>query len=327
MRFIAALVISFALSFAASAQTVTLTMATEYPILSMPGEGLKTFSRLIEEVSNGDILPEPSFDAALGIRSADMFAAARAGRIDVSDSFAGALGSLDPLFLLSSLPFLAASIDDSRLLYQIAKPAYQSALARQGQILLYATPWPPSGIWATRPLTVASDIARLKIRTYDQTGTIVLIRANAMAQEMSFVDVIPGLKDGTINAVLSSGDGGAGRRLWDYLPYFTEVNYAVPLSFTTLSRPAYDRLTSGQHAAIMAAAASTEGIQWAQITTRLRANYAAMRQNGVIIQAPMSSDIGRALRQAADSTINDWAARAGDPAPAIIAEFRRRRGY
>jgi len=327
MRFIAALVISLALSFAASAEPAVLTMATEYPETSMPGEGLKTFARLIEETSNRDVRTDISFDAGLGFRSAEMFDAARAGQIDVVDAFAGALGDLNPLFLLSSLPFLAASIEDSRQLYQIAKPAYQSALARQGQILLYASPWPPSGIWSTRSLMTAEDIGSLKIRTYDVTGTLVLQRAGAQAQKISFADVIPRLRDGSINAVLSSGDGGAGRRLWDYLPYFTEVNYAVPLSFTTLSRAAYDRLSAGQHAAIMSAAALTEGMQWALIQTRLNANYTAMRQNGVVIQAPMGADVSRALRQAAQSTIEDWAKRIGEPAPAIIAEFRRRRGY
>ena len=62
------------------------------------------------------------------------------------------------------------------------------------------------------------------------------------ARVRSFADVLPRIVDGSIEAVLSSGDGGAGRKLWDYLPYFTEIGYAMPLSFGKLSQPLYDGL-------------------------------------------------------------------------------------
>ena len=39
-----------------------------------------------------------------------------------------------------------------------------------------------------------------------------------------FNEVVGKLEAGEINAVLSSGDGGAGRSLWKYLDHFSEIN-------------------------------------------------------------------------------------------------------
>ena len=38
-----------------------------------------------------------------------------------------------------------------------------------------------------------------------------------------------------MDAVLSSGDTGAGEQLWNDARYFLAIGYAMPLSFTTVS--------------------------------------------------------------------------------------------
>ena len=55
---------------------------------------------------------------------------------------------------------------------------------------------------------------------------------------------MPKLADGSLNAVLSSGDGGAGRKLWEYLPYFSEITYSLPLSVASVNKAAYDGLSA-----------------------------------------------------------------------------------
>src|SRR5438445_354813 len=112
--------------------------------------------------------------------------------------------------------------------------------ARAKQRLLYATPWPASGLWAKKPIVTPADLAGLPLRVYDSTGFALFAAAGARPANLSFADVMPRIVDGSIEAVLSSGDGGAGRKLWNYLPYFTEIGYAMPLSFGTLSQPLYD---------------------------------------------------------------------------------------
>ncbi len=85
-----------------------------------------------------------------------------------------------------------------------------------------------------------------------------MTRAGAKASNISFADAMPRLASGEVNAVLSSGDGGAGRKLWQYLPYFTEVNYAMPLSIATINLDAYQALDAAGRQAVDQAAAATK---------------------------------------------------------------------
>ena len=307
---------------AAKAQTLW-DMPTEYPANAIPGEGVAMFARLVTERSGGRLIVKPSFDAALGIKSAGLIAAVESGKVPVGDAFAGALAGVDPIFALSSLPFLATSVDEAWRLAAIARPAYEKALAAHGQRLLYTTPWPASGIWSKEALNSAADLARLSIRTYDATSTEVMKAAGANAVNLSFADAMPKLQDGSVNAVLSSGDGGAGRRLWDFLPHFTEVNYAVPLSLATISTAALDALPADLRDIVLGAGGETEARQWAVIRSRLDENYARMRANGVMIRSDVPTDMAAALSRAAAEPIEGWRGKAGTDGAALLDRYRR----
>src|SRR5204863_4741294 len=162
-----------------------------------------------------------------------------------------------PIFLLSSLPFVTPTMEDARTLYEAAKPLYEQLFAERKQKLLYVVPWPPSGIWSATPVRDIGDLQALKIRTYDNTGTEVLAKVAASAAIVSFSELNPKLETGEINAVLSSGDGGAGRQLWKYLGNFSEVGYALPLSFASMSLAAWASLDDAGRTAIEEAARET----------------------------------------------------------------------
>lgn len=316
----AALLLALPAGKPAWAQPVAWTMATEYPATAMPGEGLRSFATNLARESGGRIIVTPSFDASAGVKSADMVAAVRDGKLTAGDAFAGAMGKVDPLFQLSSLPFLAATNEDARKLYDRAKPAYAKRLAAEKQRLLYATPWPPSGLWAKKPILTPADLKGLAIRTYDATSTKVLTDAGAAAINLSFADTMPKLIDGSVAGVLSSGDGGAGRKLWDYLPHFTEINYAVPLSLATLNQAAYDALPADLRAAVDRAAVATEVSQWRLLETRLAENYARMKTNGVGIagSGQLSADLRALLAKSAGTAIAAWKTEAGTEAAALL---------
>lgn len=298
-------------------------MPTEYPATAIPGEGVAFFAQAVATRSGGRLRIEPSFDAAAGIRSAGMLAAVREGRVEAGDAFAGALAGDDPVFGLSSLPFLAQSLNDARRLADLARPAYVRALASRGQRLLYLTPWPPTGLWSKTALSSLEALRAMSIRTYDETSTAVMRRAGARAANISFADAQGRIADGSIDAVLSSGDGGAGRRLWDALPHFAAIDYAVPLSLATVNAAAYEALAPELRDAVDQAAVETERRQWSLMTTRLDENEARMRANGVRILARVDPAIGAALRAAASDAVDAFRRQAGPDGAALLDAFAR----
>jgi TRAP-type transport system periplasmic protein len=308
----------------AAAQPISWQMANEYPATSIHGEGDQFFARELRERSGGRITITHSFDASLGYRSKDLLQAVARGTVTVGDMYIGALGDVQPLFLLPSLPFLAVTPDQARLLTDVARPEYERVLGRQNQKLLYPSPWPPAGIWAKKSVTGMEALQGLRIRTPDANGTATFRAAGALPAQISFADALPRLKSGEIDAVLSSGDGGAGQRLWEYLNHFTAINYSMTMSMVTMNLDAWNALSPELKKAVLDAAQATSERQWGEIRNRVAVNYDRMRANGVGITTEIPPEFLEALRKAGQVAIDDWLAKAGPSGQEILDTYRKR---
>lgn len=306
---------------AAQAAT-TLTMTTEYPATAMPGLGVSTFADQVKQKTHGEVIIDTSFDAAKGIKSAGIIDAVQERKVDAGDAFAGGLAGKYPIFGVSSLPFLADSLQKARALTKASRPAYEKLLAEHNQKLLYTTPWPASGIWSKTPIKSVADLKALSIRTYDDMSQATMTKAGAKASNISFADAMPRIAAGDVNAVLSSGDGGAGRKLWEHLPAFAEINYAMPISVATMNLDAYKALSPAQRKAIDQAAAATEAEQWKRIEGRLKANYDNMRKNGVAINSQVAPSVKKALKDAAADSLSTWKQQTGADGAAILKRYQ-----
>ncbi len=295
-------------------------IVTEYPATAMPGEGIKAFAESVTSLTGGLLTVQPGYDAPDGLRSAAMLGAVADGRVAAADAFTGSLAGEAAIFQLSALPFLTASSADTAKLLQAARPAYERALSARRLSLLYATPWPATGLWSRNAVPGPGALQGLRVRTYDAAGTAVLRAAGAMPVQISFADAMPRLRAGDLDAVLSSGDGGAGAKLWEILPHFTVLDYASPLSLAFCSSDALAALPEDARAAVAHAAIDTEARQFRAIGTRLAENDARMRANGVqIAEAPA---VRAALAAASAPVIAAWTARTAPDGAAILAAYR-----
>jgi TRAP-type transport system periplasmic protein len=310
----------------ASAQAARLTLANEYPATSIQGEADARFARAVAERSGKRIHIVHTYDAASGFRSKDMVEAVARAAVPIANAYMGALGAVDPVFLLPSLPFLATSPEQGRALAEIARPAYERVLARHNQRLLFLSPWPAAGLWANKPIDSAEALKGLRLRTADSSGVLAFKAAGAVPVQISFADAIPQLKAQQLDAVLSSGDGGAGARLMEVLRHFTAIEYAVTLSMVTLNNEVWGALEPALQEAMLAAAAETEAQQWEILTTRVATNYARMRAAGVSITSELSPQFQQVLRAAGQVAVDDWIQRMGPAAAPILDAYRQRIG-
>jgi len=306
------------LSAVPAAAQVTWQMTTEYPQNNISGIGLTTFAERVAARTNGFVTVANAFDNELKINSGAMPGAATDGRIAGGDAFAGALSGLDPVLALSTLPFLVQSVDVARATNMRARPLYEKALAARGLKLLYVTVWPATGLWSEHALANADDLQKLNLRAYDANSSEVMRAAGANAQFLPMDAALAGLREHRLNAFLTSGDGGAGRKLWDFLPYFTAINYAMPVSIAFVRSDAFAELSEPMQREVLAAAAETEQSQFALLAHRTAENYARMRDNGVRIAEPAPTSLIAALRTAATSALSTWEAQAGADATAIV---------
>jgi len=307
----------------AAAQTITWQMANEYPATSIHGEGDQFFAKELHERSSGRIAITHSFDAALGYRSKDLLEAVARGAVPVADMYIGALGDIHPFFLLPSLPFLAVTPEQARILNEVARPEYEPVLARHNQKLLYPSPWPPAGLWTRKPIAGMEALRGLRVRTADANATATLRAAGALPSQLSFADALPRIKSGAIDAVLSSGDGGAGQRLWEHLRYFTAINYSMTMSMVTMNLDVWNGLDTDLRLAVQGAARATSERQWKEIQTRIAYNYERMRANHVGIITEVTPGFTNGLREAGQVAIDDWLIKAGPRGQEILENYRK----
>jgi TRAP-type C4-dicarboxylate transport system substrate-binding protein len=133
---------------------------------------------------------------------------------------------------------------------------------------------------------------------------------------------MPKLVDGSINAVLSSGDGGAGRELWKFLPYFSEITYSLPLSVAVVSQALYDGLSPELREAVDTASRQTEDELWLAMPARQQENYRRMRENGVTIETGLAPAVIAALQSGAPAAQRAWCATAEPACLQVLEAFK-----
>ncbi|MEG9862211.1 MAG: TRAP transporter substrate-binding protein [Parvularculales bacterium] len=319
----AATVLAF--SSAASSATVKWDMANEYQESSIHGQGQKVFADTLKKESGGSVVVTNHFGGSIGYKSKEHFDAVGDGALPIANTSMGQVAGIEPLFLLSSLPFLVGSAEDAKLLWEVARPHYEKVFAKHNQVLLYASPWPPAGIWSKKPVLSSSQLKGLKIRAWDASGTSTLKTAGAASVQMSWADVVPQLSSGGIEAVLTSAEGGVNAKFWEHLTHFNAINYSMSLNMTHLNKDSYDELDAKQKAALKKASEAASDTAWSALAARVEQNYKDMRKNGITVAETVPAGFLGELNAAGDSVYSDWLSKVGSTGKSILDEYRKRR--
>jgi TRAP-type C4-dicarboxylate transport system substrate-binding protein len=228
------------------------------------------------------------------------------GAIIASVLFASELVPASPVFQLSTLPVNVRSVGDAQQLARLAEAQYRDALARSGYRLLMVVPWPPTGIWTRIPLAKPDALSDARVRTYDQASRNIFSSVSAEAVTLSIQDTMRELADGTLDAVLSSGDGEAGRIYARHLRNFTAIHYAYPLSFMVMRQVAFSTLSTDMQRRVTTAASKTEAQLWKDLPSRIRRNNDQMLRMGIRVNDVGDPVMSATLRAAGDREVESW---------------------
>lgn len=296
-------------------------LANEYPPTSLQGQAAEVFSKAVEEKTGGSVKITVHHGGSLGYKSVDHFDAVGDGALQAASSTFVAWPGIDPIFQLSSLPFLAPKGDDAWRLYEIARPEYEKVFEDNNQVFLFATPWPSSGLWGRKNFEIFEDLKGAKVRTYDVGSTETMRAAGAFPVQISWGDVAAQLQTGGIDSVLTSANGGIGIQMWDQQSHFTNVNYAASLQPIHVNKDAWDALSADEQEAVRAAAAEAEAFGWELLKTSQAQDYEILRKNNVTVLEEVTPEFAEALTQTGKPIIDAWVSRTGDRATRIMDAY------
>lgn len=306
----------------AAQKTLQWDMPNEYPASSIQGEGDRFFAEKIKEYSDGEIEIINHFGGALGLRSKDQLDAVTDGVVEIANTFIPPLAGIDPIFTLSSLPFLVSTPEEAKTLYEIAKPFYETTFEEDhNQKFLYASPWPASGLWGTDAYKNMDDIKRLKLRTFDVHGSHVFREADSSPIQLSWADIVPQLSTGGINAVLTSLESGLSASFNDYTKYFTEIAYDTTIAVITLNLDTWNDLNDSQQEAVLKAAADAEDFVWQNIYKAIERNHKAAEERGVTVITEIDPGFREKLVELSQPVIDAWVEEMGPDGAKIIEAY------
>ena len=314
------------LTSASFAENVKWDMANEYADSSIHGEAQKIFGQVAKEASGGSIEITHHFGGSIGYKSKEHFDAVGDGALPIANTSMGQVAGIEPIFLLSSLPFLVGSADEAKLLWEVAMHEYEVVFAKNNQVLLYASPWPPAGIWAKKGVSSSEELSGIKLRAWDASGTSTLKTAGAAAIQMSWADVVPQLASGGIDGVLTSAEGGTNSKFWEHLSHFSAINYSMSLNMTHVNKDAYDALTDEQRAALTKASEAASDAAWGALASRVAGNYQDMEANGITIISEVPAEFLTLLNRSGASVYSNWLEKVGSVGKNILDEYNKRRG-
>src|SRR6185436_1184601 len=139
--------------FAASAHAqTTWEMPTGYPANNFHTENLQQMADEVEKATHGN-LKIVVYPNGSKFKANEIKGAVQSGKAQIGEVFMSILASENPVYAVDSVPFLATSYTDAQRLWQASRPVMEKMLDQQGVRLMYAVPWPPQGIYVSKPLT------------------------------------------------------------------------------------------------------------------------------------------------------------------------------
>jgi TRAP-type C4-dicarboxylate transport system substrate-binding protein len=308
------------------AQTVKWDLSSEYAPTSLPGRTNAFFAERVKALSGGALAITVHFGGALGFKAADHYTAVEDGALPIASTPFNRMNGISPIFDLQSLPFLQSTLADARLLDELLRPFYNAAMAKNGQFVLFTTPWTPQGFWAKKTVASKGDLEGLRVRVVDLAAVQTLKAAGADAIQMSWADTLPAISTGSINGVLTSDDGGLSAKFPEAgLKSFSAVGFTVGVEMIHVNTKAFQALPANLQIAVLVAAADAERYGWSLSEKTIADNLAKMKAQGVSVVTELPPEFTAALKEAAAPAIAAWKKRFGPSADLVLDLYAERR--
>lgn len=322
MRKLLVVLIMILFALPAYADVFKMDLHASYGATSFHTQGAMEFAELVKKYSDGTVEITVHPGGSLGFKGPELLKVVKDAQVPMSDILMGVVAGSEPVFGISSLPRLVPDFATARSLYDDSRPLYEQGAEKWGQKLLYAAPWPPSGLVTKSTVAGKADLNNLKTRTYDKNGAEFLRILGASPVSLPWGEVYSSLRTGMIDSVLTSAESTSNGKFWEVLGAFKPINYAFPLNMVTINNDYWKSLSKAQQDAVLKAAAETEASQWAASEQRHVDSMKVIAENGIAV-SEVSDELSADLDQAAATLIAEYKAASSDEVKALLDKYRK----
>src|ERR1043165_3058631 len=255
-RHFLAAVLGLGLGFAAAAQT-KWDMPTAYPPTNFHTENIVQFVADVDKATGGKLKITVHSNASL-FKANEIKRAVQTEQAQMGEILISGYSNEDPLYGVDSVPFLATNYADAEKLWKASKKAIEDRFAKQGLMVLYAVPWPPQGIYSSKPLNSVADMKGLKMRTYNPYTSRIAELAGAQPVTIQAAELAQAMATGAVNANITSGATGYDTKAWEVVKNYYDTQAWLPKNIVFVNKAAFDALDKPTQQALLTAAAAAE---------------------------------------------------------------------
>lgn len=319
-------VIAIAAAFAAAACTSTFAqtrwdMPTPYPATNFHTENVVQFVADVDKATGGKLKIQVHPGASL-FKAPEIKRAVQGGQAQIGEILISGYSNEDPIFGVDSVPFLASSYADAKKLWRVSRKALEQRFAKQGLKVLYAVPWPPQGIYSTKPLDSIADMKGLKMRAYNPATSRIAELAGAQAVTIQAAELAQAMATGAVNANITSGATGYDTKAWEVVKNYYDTQAWLPKNVVFANLEAFNKLDKATQAAVTKAAATAETRGW-KVSEEKTAFYTSeLKKNGMNVQPPPAK-LKADFRKIGQTMTDEWLKSAGPDGKAIVDAYRK----
>lgn len=294
-------------------------LASGYRAESFQVENLAQFAKDVEAVTQQQLKIEllPNGQA---FKLGEIRQAVEDGRLQAGETIMSGMVQDIPLAGVDSVPFVVGSYQDAQRLWQLQRPVLAAKLAERGLSVLYAVPWPPQGLYSTKPIRSLADLRGARMRSYNQTTWRIAEMLGAKAVDVPMADVGQALLDGRVDSMITSAVTGVENKVWGAIHYYYDIHAWFPKNLVFANTKSLDALPAEVRAQLLKAAALAERRGWVSSEVEARTAVQTLQAHGIKLDR-LPADMERDLRRMGERFSREWVRSMGHEASAIFVPY------
>ena len=296
-------------------------MPTPYAATNFHTENVVQFAADVDKATNGKLKIQVHPNASL-FKANEIKRAVQGGQAQIGEILISGYSNEDPIFGVDSVPFLATSFKDAEKLWKASRKAIEARFAKQGMVVLYAVPWPPQGIYSSKPLNSMADMKGLKMRTYNPYTSRIAELAGAQPVTIQAAELAQAFATGAVNANITSGATGYDTKAWEVVKNYYDTQAWLPKNIVFVNKKAFDALDKATRDALLKCAREAETRGWKTSQEKTKWYTDELAKNGMNVAAP-SAQLKADFKKVGDTMTQEWLKSAGADGKAIVDAYRK----
>ena len=162
------------LSTRAMAATASWDLSTVWPDGNFHTSNAMAFADAVKKQTDGAVNITVKAGGQLGFKGPEHLRAVRDGLVPLADVLNIQQVGDEPFMGVESIPFLAVSMDELKVLHKYVRPEYDKIAERNNQKILYIVPWPTQYLHLKVKVAGVDGLKNIKIRVPDKNAVDML---------------------------------------------------------------------------------------------------------------------------------------------------------